>query len=294
MHGHAVAYHAIHALQPKAQVGFAKHMIWWKPRFLLSPVDHIAFQVLRHNFNTITLDLIQHGDWRPLPFFGKRGHFPEFKGTLDWMGINYYHRYDVGLNLASLFNNEPYNLLFMGRHGLEKGPEWWGELWPDGLYFLLKNLHDRFNLPLYITENGVPDPSDAHRPHFILDHLRRVWQAIRSGMDVRGYFHWSLVDNFEWLEAYNPAFYFGLYHVDFETQKRTPRTSARLYGDIARSNSISSRMAREYAPESLPGLLPERSSLMQVAGHTLIPGEYEAMYHDHEHHRIGEHDHEVG
>jgi beta-glucosidase len=279
MHAHAVAYEAIHEIQPHAQVGFAKHLVWWQPRLALSPLDQAAFEFLKHNFNSITLELLQTGRWTPPPFFGKRGYFPKFKHTLDWVGINYYHRYDVGVNLRS---RDPYNFVFMGRHGLEKGPEWWGELWPDGLYFHLQKLHQRYRLPIYITENGVPDPTDDHRPHFILDHLRRVWQAIRNGIDVRGYYHWSLIDNFEWLEAYNPAFFFGLYAVDFETQARTARGSANLYREIAQSNSISSRMARQYAPESLDVLLPERTSLLQVTRHALMTGEYDEDVHMHD------------
>src|SRR5574341_704368 len=121
---------------------------------------------------------------------------------------------------------------------------------------LLQKLHNRFRLPIYITENGVPDPDDAHRPHFILDHLRRVWQALRIGLPVRGFYFWSLIDNFEWTEGYNPAFRFGLYEVDFETQERTPRRSARLYAEIAEAGKITSGMARRFAPEALDVLLP--------------------------------------
>ena len=113
----------------------------------------------------------------------------------------------------------------------------------------------------------MPDPTDEHRQHFIVDHLRRVWQAIAEGIDVRGYYFWSLIDNFEWAEAYNDNFRFGLYHVDYATQERTKRRSADLYTAITSSNSISTQIARMYAPETLPMLIPEGPGEMTVTYH---------------------------
>ena len=264
---HAVAYETLHRIQPEAHVGLAKHLILWEPGSWFNPLDRALYAVLRHNFNALTVEVLQTGRWRPS--LGKKAFIPQLRGTLDWVGVNYYQRYDARINLrAPNFQN----LVFVGRHGLEKGPGWWGEFWPDGLLIHMEALHKRFHLPIYITENGVPDPTDEHRPHYLLDHLHRVWQALRMGIEVRGYFHWSLVDNFEWAEGYNPEFRFGLYAVDFETQVRTPRRSASLYREIATSRTISSAMAQQYAPESLDVLTAvESTHIKQIARH-LSPG----------------------
>jgi beta-glucosidase len=93
----------------------------------------------------------------------------------------------------------------------------------------------------------------------MLEHLRQVWQAIMHSIPVKGYYFWSLLDNFEWAEGYDPRFRFGLYQVDFKTQKRTLRTSGKLYKEIASTCSISSDMARRYAPEVMAKIFPGES-----------------------------------
>jgi beta-glucosidase len=99
-------------------------------------------------------------------------------------------------------------------------------------------------LPLYVTENGAafPDPPAAASPvlpdplrvDYFREHLLAAHAAIRAGVDLRGYFAWSLLDNFEWAAGY--AKRFGIVHVDFKTQKRTPKSSAMFYRDVILSN----------------------------------------------------------
>ena len=86
---------------------------------------------------------------------------------------------------------------------------------------MLKSVQ-KYGKPIMITENGLPDDDDDQRPRFLLTHLAQVWRAIREGVPVRGYYHWSLVDNFEWAQGY--AMRFGLIEVDFATQERRLRT----------------------------------------------------------------------
>jgi beta-glucosidase len=100
---------------------------------------------------------------------------------------------------------------------------------PTGLTQVLLELK-RYKLPIYITENGVADAADTKRADFIRDHLRAVERAQAAGADVRGYLHWSLIDNFEWDLGFAPRF--GLVAVDYATQKRTPRRSAYVYKAI--------------------------------------------------------------
>jgi beta-glucosidase len=86
-----------------------------------------------------------------------------------------------------------------------------------------------------VTENGIPEPDgqDELRPRYLIRHLEACHRAIQAGVDLRGYVHWTSMDNFEWAEG--TAARFGLVHVDFETQERTPKASARYYADIIRS-----------------------------------------------------------
>lgn len=109
------------------------------------------------------------------------------------------------------------------------------EIYPKGIYHLLLSLK-RFRVPVYVTENGLADAADEKRPRFIREHLRWVHRAIEDGAPVRGYYHWSLIDNFEWAEGFTKRF--GLVEVDFATQARRPRPSAYAYRDIAAANAL--------------------------------------------------------
>src|SRR5262249_36814632 len=104
----------------------------------------------------------------------------------------------------------------------------------------------RYHLPIVITENGVADAGDVQRPRFLLEHLYAVGQAIQDGLDIRGYFYWSLIDNFEWAAGFCPEF--GLYHVDrtAPSRPRTPGEGARVYGQIVRANTVPSGLFADY------------------------------------------------
>lgn len=110
----------------------------------------------------------------------------------------------------------------------------WG-VYPRGIYEVTQKLRSK-NLPIYITENGLADARDVHRAEFILKHLGWLHESIEDGADIRGYFHWSLFDNFEWSEGYWPKF--GLIAVNRTNQERTIRDSAKLYGRIAKANGL--------------------------------------------------------
>lgn len=109
------------------------------------------------------------------------------------------------------------------------------EIYPAGIYRVLKN-YAKFKKPLFIMENGLADESDRQRAKFITDHLKYVYQAIGEGVDVRGYFYWSLLDNFEWSDGFAPKF--GLYSVDRKTFARSPRPSAKVFSEICKNNEV--------------------------------------------------------
>jgi beta-glucosidase len=118
------------------------------------------------------------------------------------------------------------------------------EVYPDGLVEVLRWMKDRYgNPPVYITENGAAfddRPSstgqvdDPQRVAYLQEHLSAARQAIAEGVDLRGYYVWSLLDNFEWQFGY--ARQFGIVYVDRQTQQRIPKTSAQFYADVANSN----------------------------------------------------------
>ena len=96
---------------------------------------------------------------------------------------------------------------------------------------------------MIVTENGIPEPDDQDekRPRYLVQHLAACHRALQAGVNLRGYTYWTSMDNFEWAEGFEPRF--GLVHVDFETQQRTPKPSAYLYRDIIRAQRPERRPA---------------------------------------------------
>jgi len=160
---------------------------------------------------------------------------------LDFLGVNYYYRAHVAAlekpgAAATAFD---IGVVAVKPEGVARtGLDW--PIEPEGLYATLTGLAKRFPglPPVYITENGCAYPHevgvpDDHRIAFIRDHLEAAARAARDGVDLRGYFHWSLIDNFEWARGYAPRF--GLVHVDYATQVRTPKASYHwLRSELAR------------------------------------------------------------
>jgi beta-glucosidase len=205
---HRAAYAALHEVLPRAQVGLAHHLRPAVPKSRRSVGDRLAAAFLDRAFNRLFLDLPQ-----------------------DWLGVNYYTR-----DLVRFAPSRPKDL-FLDRSvpdGVEKNDLGW-ELFPEGLGLVLRSLAPK-RLPIYLTENGIADAADSRRTRYLETHLGEVLRALADGVDVRGYLHWSLLDNFEWAEGYAPRF--GLYAVDFATQARTLRKSGERYAEIIRSRSL--------------------------------------------------------
>ena len=117
---------------------------------------------------------------------------------------------------------------------------------PEALYWGPRFLYERYKSPIYITENGLSSSDwvgvdghvhDGGRIDFTTRYLTELQRATQDGVDVRGYFHWSLVDNFEWAEGYKQRF--GLVHIDYTTLKRTPKDSFYWYRDVIAANGLS-------------------------------------------------------
>ena len=106
----------------------------------------------------------------------------------------------------------------------------WG-IHPEGLLRLLRLSWTRYRIPIYVTENGIADAAGSMRSDFIRGHAYAMSQAIAEGISVRGYFHWSLVDNFEWTEGFAPRF--GLFRVDYKTLERRPAGGSEAFRSLA-------------------------------------------------------------
>jgi beta-glucosidase len=110
------------------------------------------------------------------------------------------------------------------------------EFWPEALEATVRYAHQRAGVPIYVTENGIGTTDDAQRIEYVTRALRGVVRCLQDGLDVRGYYYWSLLDNFEWLFGYGPRF--GIVGVDRATQMREVKPSARWLGEIARKNAL--------------------------------------------------------
>lgn len=158
----------------------------------------------------------------------------------DFLGANIYRAQPVRAN-PSLESG--YELLSHGAGHPENALGW--KLNPEGMYWSCKFLHERYGLPIVITENGLPSVDfpgpdgridDGPRKNFIYQHLQQLYRAITDGVPVQGYFHWSFIDNFEWSLGYSPRF--GLVYNDYATQKRIPKNSAYYYREIIKANAL--------------------------------------------------------
>jgi beta-glucosidase len=230
---HAAAYKTIHSLQANANVGWAQHFVVFKPRRRESAVDRWLAAFVDSAFNENFAEGVLHGR-APFPLSKLGQTLPEVQGTCDYIGINYYSRLRAGLALDS-----PKTMFFQlsvlpdkpqGDRGIE---EPYGEAYPKGLHRAVKRFA-AFNKPVYILENGVPDREDRIRPWVLTAAVKQMRKLLAEGVDLRGYFHWSLTDNFEWNEGWHLRF--GMIELDPQTQARKPRPSAELYARIIRES----------------------------------------------------------
>lgn len=217
---HRKAYKAIHRRVDsgarQAMVGIAKNVVTFEPYRKQSMTDGLFIWFADRLFN--------------------RQFFLWTKGAHDFIGINYYFHYRVKYvpSRVMQFFHEVHT------ENREVSDLGW-EINPQGIFDAVLTMQ-RYKLPMYITENGIANEDDGKRPRVLVATLKELYHAIQSGADVRGYFHWSLMDNFEWEKGYGGRF--GLVAVDFKTQKRTPRRSAYVYAEICEENGLPHRLLR--------------------------------------------------
>jgi len=206
---HKKAYKTLHNSCGNSKVGIVFNYVYTNSKNANSFVENAAVKLRQY------ID-----DWLPLYLIG---------GYADYLGINYYFHDAIEFT--------PYSFPFFRINNDNKKVSDIGwEIYPEGIYHVLKNVGKRFKVPLYITENGIADKKDANRKKFIRDHLYWTHKAISEGVDVKGYLHWSLLDNFEWIYGFTPKF--GLIKLDFNTFDAKIRPSAYEYAKICKNNFL--------------------------------------------------------
>jgi beta-glucosidase len=222
LRGHAAAAAALRAGDAGAAVGIALNLVLLEPSAPWSLPDLLAARLASQAYNWTVYDAVASGQvrlWVP-GLFDLDVPVAGLAGSADFVGVNYYTR-----NLIRFAPGAAGRVERQPGPGARSDLEW--EIHPDGLLRLLRAAWHRYRLPLYVTENGIADAAGTRRPGFVDAHLHAVAQALREGIPVRGYFHWSLIDNFEWAEGFAPRF--GLYRVDYATFERTPAPGAERF-----------------------------------------------------------------
>ena len=245
MLAHAAGVEAYRA-EGKHQIGLVVNL---EPKYPASDLDEDLAAVRRADayMNRQYLDPVFHGRYpdEMRDIFGEA--WPEFSAEdlarirqpIDFLGVNYYKRAVTRFDATALPVQA--SEVRQKRHVYTE-TNW--EVYPPGLTDTLVWVKEQYgDIPLYITENGAAfyDPptadgevQDPLRVDYLRTHLRAAREAIDRGVDLRGYFAWSLFDNLEWSLGF--AKRFGIVHVDFDTLKRTPKASARLYSEVIRTN----------------------------------------------------------
>jgi beta-glucosidase len=190
---------------------------------------------------------------------------PEIKGTIDWLGVQYYFRAGVTgknglvpvLQLTPCFGTFDTGACLPPLDPTFCVPAMRYEHYAPGLYNVLADLGARWpDLPMVVTESGIATEVGARRAENVVRALEQIERARQDGVDVRGYYHWSLIDNFEWAEGFVPRF--GLYSVDYGTYDRTPTDGATVLGEIAAARLLSGSLRAARGGEG--PMTPEGSS----------------------------------
>ena len=197
---HKVAYGVIKKSVPYAEVGIAKNSSY--------------FESYGSNPWNKFLKSLSDNIWNHYFLRHTRGFY-------DFIGLNYYFHNRINWKFNQ---NENKSVSDVG----------W-EIYPEGLYRVLMDIKS-YKKPVYITENGLADTKDGKRAVFIKDHLSWAFKAMKDGVNLKGYFYWSLMDNFEWDKGFAPRF--GLVEVDYKTFKRNIRSSAMEYKKIIENRSV--------------------------------------------------------
>jgi beta-glucosidase len=240
LRSHVAAYDIIHSELKEREgryqarpleVGIAHNMLEFIASRRFHPIERVLQKFFHGFYNASWLKAVTGRKQNfGVPFLVPRApQVQEARGrcTVDFIGVNYYTKAYVQWapkNVAKEGPKElPIGLAFAQRQDVVSDLGW--AMNPAGFRRTLEYAAS-FGLPLYVTENGIADREDKLRPEYLSSHLKVLADTMASGVEIRGYYYWSLLDNFEWIKGFGPRF--GLYQVDYETFERTPTRSAMM------------------------------------------------------------------
>ncbi len=236
LNAHVELYHELKSLEggKTAKIGLVKNIFQFDPLRRWNILDWITSSILNNVYTNDPLQFFKTGSFR---FFLPGSEEIQFENklaisSLDFIGLNYYSRMHTK---GQLNINEPFTFQIRSQ---DKQTDMDYSIYPEGFYRALKTV-SKLNIPIIITENGVADKKDSFRSEFISKYLYSMHKALSEGINIQGYFYWSLIDNFEWAEGYRMKF--GLYDVDFKTQKRTLRKGSQTLINIINRKNVDDR-----------------------------------------------------
>ncbi|HLL55458.1 MAG TPA: family 1 glycosylhydrolase [Myxococcaceae bacterium] len=225
--GHVAAREEILSECGKCEIGISQNVLAFAPDRAWHPLDRALVHLGSWNYNHAFLTALSEGRLRiNMPGLASTNVvIPGARDSMEFIGVNYYTRAHLR------FTAKPPFLNFMYRDQRQRGLTHIGwEDYPEGFSQILLEMK-RYGLPVWITENGIDDRGGDRRPNYLHAHWNEMLQAMKKGVNVKGYLYWSLLDNFEWLEGWGPRF--GLYHVDFETLERRETPACRYFRSTA-------------------------------------------------------------
>ncbi len=252
LNAHVRTYHQLKSIPGSDgnKIGLVKNIFQFDPYRRWHVLDWAFSKILNDVYTNAPLEFLKTGEssfYMPGMVDNKMSNELAV-GTLDFIGLNYYSRMHVKgqLNAVEPFVFDTREQDIMTDMGYP--------LYAEGFHRALKTI-SRMGVPIYVTENGLADDSDSVRPLFIKRYLYALNQALRERIDVRGYFYWSLMDNFEWAEGYSMKF--GLYEVDLETQDRRLREGSRPFVEMVNKRGADERGYLVNVGEMAPDLTME-------------------------------------
>ncbi len=252
LNAHVRTYHQLKSIPGSDgnKIGLVKNIFQFDPYRRWHVLDWAFSKILNDVYTNAPLEFLKTGEssfYMPGMVDNKMSNELAV-GTLDFIGLNYYSRMHVKgqLNAVEPFVFDTREQDIMTDMGYP--------LYAEGFHRALKTI-SRMDVPIYVTENGLADDSDSVRPLFIKRYLYALNQALRERIDVRGYFYWSLMDNFEWAEGYSMKF--GLYEVDLETQDRRLREGSRPFVEMVNKRGADERGYLVNVGEMAPDLTME-------------------------------------
>jgi beta-glucosidase len=262
---HAAMYKAIRAADTvdadgdgvAASIGLSVSVADWQPargnQPSARPEDVAARDRLVYVFHYLFVDSVLNGTFDPdLDGAAEEPH-PEWAGTLDWLGVQYYFRSGVTgassliplVNLTPCFGGFDLGACLPAPDPTYCVPRMGYEGWTDGIGDVLLAYAARYPaLPLVVSEAGIATDVGRRRAENVVRVLESMQRARDAGADVRGYYYWSLTDNFEWAEGFGP--HFGLYRVDYRSYSRTITEGAMVLGEIAKARTLTVAQREEY------------------------------------------------